>query len=135
MPRLSMNLTAPIFRHFWPTVPSFPVIHFTPPPTSPKAALRIYMDRYLIQGANPIDPSIISTEDNNHTHQFQGGYRCTLQIVILPGHGTLKISDDGLSFEYSPALGYIGGDSFCYRIVNVMGQYSEYGYIQLLIRC
>lgn len=135
MTRRSMNLTAPMFRHFWPTVPEFPVIHFTPPASKPLTAIRILMHRYLIQGANPIDPEIISKADNNVNRQFQGGYRCSLQLVILPGHGSLRISDDGLSFEYTPNIGYIGGDAFCYRIVNVMGQYSEYGYIQFLVRC
>ena len=133
MPRLSMNLTAPIFRHFFPVVPLDLVMHT--PIAQTKLPFVYDMSRYLLQGASPLDSKIISKADDNVTPKFQGGYRCYLEIVTPPSQGSMKVSSDGLSFEYVPSLGYTGRDTFCYQITNVMGQYSDYGFISLFVRC
>ena len=133
MPRISMNLTAPIFRHFFPVIPD--AVTLKVPAGKPQGVIIKDMSAYLIQGANPLDKSFMSTDDKNTRHQFQGGYRCTLEIVTPPDMGRLIVSSSGLSFEYTPPIGYVGKDIFCYQIVNVMGQYSDYGYMTIFIRC
>lgn len=137
MSRKSMGLTAPKFRHFFPVCPVLAPIHFTPPVVKPRFPLTIDMAAYLLQGAKPLDPAIISKADNESTSviQFQGGYRCTLFIALQAEHGVVTITPDSMAFEYVANAGYVGSDSFAYRIMNVMGQYSNCGYIKLLIRC
>ena len=79
--------------------------------------------KWLIQGANPIDPNII-TPDGTGSNEFQGGYRCTLKLISRAAHGHARISDDKLALEYRPDMGYLGVDSFAYRLVNALGQES-----------
>lgn len=78
---------------------------------------------WLIQGANPIDPSLVD-EDGTGTNQFQGGYRCTLKLISRAAHGHARISDDKLAFEYRPDMGYFGVDAFAFKLVNALGQES-----------
>jgi hypothetical protein len=85
---------------------------------------RIPMKReWLIQGANPINPALVNPTGTG-SNQFQGGYRCTLKLISRAAHGHVRISDDKLAFEYRPDMGYIGTDSFAYRLVNALGQES-----------
>lgn len=84
---------------------------------------RIDMSKWLIQGANPIDPSIVKP-DGTGTNQFQGGYRCTIKLISQAAHGSVRISDDKSALEYRADMGYAGNDSFAYRMVNALGQES-----------
>lgn len=87
--------------------------------------IRIPMKReWLIQGANPIDPTLVNPNGTG-SDQFQGGYRCTLRLISQCAHGHVKISDDKFAFEYRPDMGYSGSDSFAYRLVNALGQESS----------
>lgn len=79
---------------------------------------------FLIQGANPIDSSIVDPKGTG-TNSFQGGYRCTLKLISQAAHGHVRISDDKIAFEYRPDMGYSGVDSFAYRLQNALGQESK----------
>lgn len=79
---------------------------------------------FLIQGANPIDSSIVDPKGTS-TNSFQGGYRCTLKLISQAAHGHVRISDDKLALEYRPDTGYMGVDSFAYRLRNALGQESK----------
>lgn len=79
---------------------------------------------WLIQGANPIDPSVVD-EDGTGTNQFQGGYRCAPKLISRAAHGHARISDDKLALEYRPDMGYFGVDAFAFKLVNALGQESE----------
>jgi hypothetical protein len=131
MPRLSMNIAQPIFRHFFPIAKDF-VFHT---PTSQTSwFFNMSMKELLIQGAYPLDQHIISKADDVVVPQFQGGYRCELEILTQPQHGTVKISDDRMGFAYRPLLTYRGGDAFSYRLRNVVGQVSNACCISLFVR-
>lgn len=78
---------------------------------------------WLIQGANPIDPNIIDL-DGFGVDQFQGGYRCVPTLISRAEHGHVRMAADKLAFEYRPDMGYLGVDSFAYRMVNALGQES-----------
>jgi Bacterial Ig domain/Gametolysin peptidase M11 len=47
----------------------------------------------------------------------------SLSVVAEPEHGSLRLEDDG-SFEYAPAPGYVGEDSFEYRADDSAGDYA-----------
>lgn len=44
-------------------------------------------------------------------------------VASAPAHGSLALAGDG-SFTYTPASGYVGGDSFTYRVVDPSGDYA-----------
>lgn len=85
---------------------------------------KIDMRKYLIQGANPVDGDVVNPLDPTAPF-FQGGYRCTLQLLSRPLHGVVEVAPDRLGFLYRPEIAYYGGDSFAYRIINCMGQESD----------
>src|SRR5690606_27626639 len=41
----------------------------------------------------------------------------TVELVTLPAHGVIEVEADG-SFQYTPAAGYVGSDSFVYRVTD-----------------
>lgn len=92
----------------------------------------IDMRRYLIQGASPQDGRVVNPLDPDAPY-FQGGYRCTLQLLSKPLHGVVAIAPDKLGFLYRPEVGYYGGDSFSYRIINCMGQESDVACLYLQV--
>lgn len=92
----------------------------------------IPMKQYTLQGASPVDATIINPLNQGALY-FQGAYRCTLELLSAPKHGVVKISDDTFNFEYRPELGYHGDDYFAYRIVNCMGQESPLACVTLKI--
>lgn len=92
----------------------------------------ISMKQYLIQGAAPLDLSIVNPQDPTALF-FQGGYRCNLWIMTNPKHGVAKISDDRLNLEYRPEVGFYGTDYFSYRLINIMGQESEVACITITV--
>ena len=70
--------------------------HFTsPPPAGTNVRIditnelddnkfvRLEMKEYLIQGAHPTDPNLISPDGGPTPPQFQGGYRCTLHLSLI----------------------------------------------------
>lgn len=132
MSRVTRAVVNPIYRHFMPL--SKDLQFHTPLQQYGAQYFQIKMKQYLIQGAYPIDSTIISRADNRPTGQFQGGYRCTLEILSQPVHGVVRIGDDKLCFEYRPESQYRGGDAFSYRIVNSMGQGSNVSCISLFVR-
>ena len=131
MTTLSMNVTCPIYRHFMPVAQDL-VIH-TPVAQQAGQYLFISLKKQLIQGANPIDSKLVSRLPGS-PKQFQGGYRCTIEVVGLPLHGTVRLSDNKLGLEYCPEVNYSGKDFFSYRLVNVMGQPSSVACVSLLVR-
>ena len=128
---MSRHILRPVFRHFIPKSEDL-VIHT--PQGQTTEFFRIDLKRLLIQGANPIDSNLISRADSTDGKQFQGGYRCFLEILGGPAHGDAQIAWDYLGFEYRPALGYRGGDAFSYRLRNVMGQESNAACVTLFVR-
>jgi hypothetical protein len=127
----SVKLTQPFFRHFVPLAEDI-LVH-----TPQKQVFNpfvINLSKWLVQGAVPLDPSLISKADNHTAKQFQGGYVCTIQIVSQPAHGIAVISDDRMGIAYIPKLTYKGPDAIGYRIVNVMGQPSDVHCISLYVR-
>lgn len=92
----------------------------------------IEMKPYLIQGANPMDPQLVTKEDPTGK-QFQGGYRCTLHILKYPEHGVARVGRNQLRFEFRPDMGYYGEDEFTYFTKNSMGQESATGTVKLYI--
>lgn len=87
---------------------------------------------YRIQGARPINPSLVSSADNAPM-QFQGGYMCTPIVNNAPVHGTAMISDDKIAMAYKSGLGYFGTDSFSFQLVNCMGQPSDQACVSIFI--
>ena len=92
----------------------------------------ILMKPYLIQGANPMDSTLVTKEDPTGK-QFQGGYRCDLHILKYPKHGVARIGRDQMRLEFRPDMGYYGEDEFTYFTKNVMGQESATGTVKLYI--
>lgn len=81
--------------------------------------------RMLIQGTNYIDEALIPPDETQLTGKFQGGFRCYPEIVSMPKHGVVKLSDDLLGFSYRGKLAFTGKDSFEYLIYNALGQVSD----------
>lgn len=131
MSALSNHVLAPIFRHFIPRSEDL-VIHT--PGSQSVEFFYISLKHLLIQGANPIDSNLISRADSTLSPQFQGGYRCFPEILSDPSHGVVQLSGNRLGFEYRPEMGYRGGDSFSYRLRNVMGQESNVSCVSLFVR-
>lgn len=127
---MSRNILRPAFRHFVPRSEDL-VVHT--PQGQATEFFYISLKHLLIQGAHPIDSNLISLADVTGT-QFQGGYRCFPEIVGAPFHGEAQLSWDRLGFEYKPELDYRGGDSFSYRLRNVMGQESNVSCVALFVR-
>ena len=92
----------------------------------------ILMKPYLIQGANPMDSTLVTKEDPTGK-QFQGGYRCDLHILKYPKHGVARIGRDQMRLEFRPDMGYYGEDEFTYFTKNVMGQESATGTVKIYI--
>ncbi|HEU4945045.1 MAG TPA: Ig-like domain-containing protein, partial [Solirubrobacterales bacterium] len=51
------------------------------------------------------------------------GVPLSASVVSPPGHGSLTLDDDG-SFTYVPTSGYVGGDSFTYRVADPSDNYA-----------
>jgi hypothetical protein len=101
---------------------------------SENAYVPISMKPYLIQGANPLEPSIITNPAaNSVVPQFQGGYRCHIRLLTRARHGHVRIADNKLGFEYRPDMGYYGDDSFSYCLVNSLGQRSDAACVRLRV--
>ena len=79
----------------------------------------------LIQGADYVDEDLIPPPGVPMNIRFQGGYRCYLEIVAMPKHGVVKLTDSLDGFLYRGRLGFIGRDSFEYRYYNSLGQESD----------
>lgn len=131
MPGHSIKLTQPFFRHFIPVAADL-LVHT--PATQVLRPFNINLSKYLIQGADPIDPKLISKADNHKAWQFQGGYVCTIEIIGQPEHGIATLSEDKMGIAYTPKITYRGPDAIGYRIVNVMGQPSDAYCITLYVR-
>jgi hypothetical protein len=132
MTRMAINITQPIYRHFMPISKD---LVFHTPVSQTTEWFKLNMKPFLIQGAYPLDARLISTADSVMNTQFQGGYRCFLEIVTQPVNGDVRFSDDQLGFAYKPKLLlYRGGDAFSYRLINVMGQESDVACISLFVR-
>lgn len=86
-------------------------------------------DHLMVQGARPMDPGVLATEDN-----FQGGYRCTLRVVTPPAFGRVEVSEDKLSFDYYPLSKYwVGRDSFSYSVTNALGYESDAKCVYIIV--
>lgn len=112
------------WRHFTPVAPKleFELEHLAP----------FYIDlrRYLIQGANPYDESVLAANKG-----FQGGYRCTFYITLPPRFGNAVPDDWGLGIWYYP-VGMKSGDtdSFSYKLSASTGQESAPECIYLTLK-
>jgi hypothetical protein len=60
-----------------------------------------------------------------------GGLPLTVRLLQAPAHGTLSLAPDGL-FDYTPARGFAGTDSFAYEVMDPDGR-SDVGEVQLVI--
>jgi hypothetical protein len=69
-------------------------------------------DIYNIQ---PNTQTTLSVTDND----FLGATPSVLSIEIPPAHGNINII--GLNVAYTPTVGYIGSDSFYYKITDANG--------------
>ena len=88
---------------------------------SGKVSQYLDMKKFLIQGANPTQLGVLDSHEG-----FQGGYRCTLNVVVQPQFGKVTISDNHLGFDYTPlSIVWIGKDSFSYTISNCFGYESD----------
>lgn len=111
-----MIVTRPMFRQFKPVAPEkiFRVLRW-------KTVHYLSMKTLLIQGAIPYDADVHAREGN-----FQGGYRCTLNIISQAALGSVAIGWDTLGFEYTPkSRSWYGHDTFSYSITNSLGQESD----------
>lgn len=129
MTATSYTIAAPRWRHFFPVAPSLSASINSIEALTYKP---IIIDKeYLIQGARPIDPLVI--DPNATEEQFQGGYRCSIEITATPQNGTARISANTLYLEYKPNPGFSGADSFSYRLVNALGQQSNAACVSIVI--
>ena len=60
------------------------------------------------------------------------GDRLTTVVEAAPAHGTVTVRDDG-SFTYVPAAGYLGPDSFTYRVRDVDGATSSAATVSMTV--
>src|SRR5262249_42916789 len=60
------------------------------------------------------------------------GAALTFGYLGAPGHGTVKVSDDGKALLYTPAANYAGPDSFTYTVSN--GQRSATATVSLTVK-
>jgi hypothetical protein len=58
--------------------------------------------------------------------------RAEAELLTGPTHGTLYFQRDG-SFVYAPADGYLGADSFSYRVIEPNGTFSNTATVSLTI--
>jgi hypothetical protein len=56
-------------------------------------------------------PGVLAND--SHLNAGQPGIELTVQVVTEPTHGEVKLNPDG-SFDYTPAPGFEGTDSFLY---------------------
>ena len=128
---MSRNILRPVFRHFVPRSEDL-VVHT--PQGQTTEFFYISLKHLLVQGAHPLNSNLISRADSTGGPQFQGGYRCSHEIVGSPSHGEVRLSWDRMGFEYKPELGYRGGDSFSYIMRSVTGQESNVSCVALFVR-
>lgn len=57
---------------------------------------------------------------------------CEYKVTEQPKHGLLKVGKDG-TFVYTPASGYVGGDSFVYFVVDRYGTASKQASVGIYI--
>src|SRR5690606_34708717 len=74
-------------------------------------------DAYSTQANAPITAGIPGVLGNDNAN---GGGAMTAALVAGPSHGSLTLNANG-SFSYTPALNYVGADSFTYRAVTPSG--------------
>jgi hypothetical protein len=95
-----------------------------PVTATPKAANRpptAAADSYSTDNRTPLTvpaPGVL-VNDNDP----DAGDVLTARLETTPSHGTLDLRSDG-SFTYTPAVGFVGIDSFTYRAVDVDGAAS-----------
>lgn len=66
--------------------------------------------------------------------QFLGGFRCYAEILSQCARGKVRIAPSRRAFEYMPdTVGYIGRDSFSYRVITSLGQQSDASCVQLYL--
>lgn len=79
------------------------------------------MKNILVQGADPTHEEILARDNN-----FQGGYRCTLNIKSPCAYGRVEVAADHIGFDYYPPhVGWTGLDAFSYSVTNIFGQESD----------
>jgi hypothetical protein len=81
------------------------------PPVAQTDSYTVHGSRQLIPTENDSDP------DSGDTINTQG-------IVTQPQHGTLSINTPNV-FSYAAYFGYVGSDSFTYRICDSLGSCSD----------
>ena len=96
----------PRWRNFISTAPD---LTFTGNMNSP---IEIDLNPYLIQGANPVDMSVISDKG------FQGGFRLNYIMTFPPKNGRLEYGSYGTGWRYVPNANWTGDDSFTYQLSN-----------------
>lgn len=84
-----------------------------PPPTAAN-------DAYTTSANVPINDAAPGVLANDNAH---GAAAMTASLVTGPAHGTLTLNANG-SFSYTPALNYVGADSFTYQATSVGGTSS-----------
>lgn len=78
----------------------------------------IPMRSIIIQGARDFDSNDSPSEGILDKVPVQRGWRLTLMPISTPSHGTVKLSEDGESFIYTPLVGFVGQDCFAYALTN-----------------
>jgi len=91
-----------------PTVTSFP--------KSPVA----FDDRAETKANSPVIINVLANDDPGNSTLDQ----LTVEIVLQPQHGTVKVNPDG-TITYTPNPGFTGADSFQYRVKDAFGYYTN----------
>jgi hypothetical protein len=88
------------------------------------APITIDLKKYLLQGANPLDLTVIESQG------FQGAFRLNFFATVQPVYGTLLPSLTGTGWHYYAYAGYVGPDEFTY-VLNDGTQNSNFATITI----
>jgi hypothetical protein len=106
-----------------------PVIVPDPPVTAANRAPTAKRDRYKVDAGKKLSvkaPGVLAGDAD------PDGDALTASVISQTKHGKLKLKVNG-SFKYKPAAGYVGKDSFAYRVSDGRGGLAD-GWVKLKVK-
>ena len=88
-------------------------------PTAAADSYATAQDKRLDVGA----PGVLGNDKDPEATGYWGGDELTAALAAGPEHGTLTLNTNG-SFDYNPAAGYTGSDSFKYTVSDGHGGWN-----------
>lgn len=85
-------------------------------------------DTYIVTGSLATLNTLANDTDIDSAYETQ---TFSISSYTQPAHGTLSIN--GNNFDYSPDVGYAGGDSFTYSMQDQSGALSNTGTVNITV--